>query len=79
MTQQGKGEVTTVPFSPHQLHRLLIHADNRTLRIRRFGIGFQHFLHAGREFGVGLGRNHPILYLATCHPIFLTSDARFHN
>jgi hypothetical protein len=29
MTQQGKGEVTTVPFSSHQLHRLLIHGTEK--------------------------------------------------
>src|SRR6266700_4001865 len=55
-----------------KLHRLLVHTNHRTARIVGLGIGFQHFFHAGDEFTIGLGRNHPVRDLASRHAVFLS-------
>jgi hypothetical protein len=54
-----------------QLHRLLVHAQHRVLRIVRFLASFEHLFHAGDELGVLLGRNHPVLDSALGHAIYL--------
>ena len=47
-----------------QLHGLLVHAHHRSLGVVRTLARFQNLFHARRKFGVGLGRDHPILHLA---------------
>ena len=55
-----------------QLHWLLVHAENRTRRIIRFCVRFQHLFHVGHEFGVGFRRNDPVLDLSIRHPVFFS-------
>ena len=44
-----------------QLHRLLVHAHDGTIRIVRFLIQIQDLFHVRHELGIGLRRDHPIL------------------
>ncbi|RLT13800.1 MAG: hypothetical protein DWI24_03935 [Planctomycetota bacterium] len=43
-----------------QLNRLLVHTDHRKLRILSLVPGFEHFFHAGHEFGILFRWNHPV-------------------
>src|SRR5260370_26369670 len=53
-----------------QLDRLLVHAQHRTRRIVRHGVGVQHLLHCRNELGVGLRRDDPVLALPIRHAVF---------
>ena len=44
-----------------QLHRLLVHAHDGTIRVVRFLIQIQDLFHVRHELGIGLRRDHPIL------------------
>ena len=52
-----------------QLHGLFVHAEHRTCRIVGFFVGFEHLLHVGREFGVALWRDYPVLDLSIRHAV----------
>lgn len=39
--------------------RLLVHAEHGKAGIVGPGVDVEHFLHAGGELGIGVGRNHP--------------------
>jgi len=55
-----------------QLDRLLIHAQDRDLRIRRQRVRVQDVFPMGHELGIGLGWDHPVLNLAVGPPIFFS-------
>jgi hypothetical protein len=61
------------------LHRLFVHAKNRTHRIVRLRIGFQHLFHVGHKLAIGLGRDDPVLDLAVGRPVFSESAAPSRN
>lgn len=54
------------------LDRLLIHAEHGKAGIVGPGVDVEHFLHAGGEFGIGIGRNHPIGDLPRREVIFFS-------
>ena len=57
---------------PDQLHRLLVHAHDGTIRIVGFLIQVQDLFHVRRELGIGLWRDHPILDFPPRHAVFLS-------
>ena len=62
----------SLPSLLHQLHRMLVYAQHRALRVVRALVGLKHLLHAGGELPVLVGRNHPILQLAPGDAVFLS-------
>ena len=44
-----------------QLHRLLVHAHDGTIRIGGFLIQIQDLFHVRHKLGIGLRRDHPVL------------------
>ena len=55
-----------------QLHRLLVHAHDGTIRIVGFLIQIQDLFHVRHEFGIGLRRDHPVLDFPLRHPVFFS-------
>ena len=55
-----------------QLHRLLVHAHDGTIRIVGFLIQIQDLFHVRHELGIGLRRDHPVLDFPLGHPVFFS-------
>ena len=55
-----------------QLHRLLVHAHDGTIRIVGFLIQIQDLFHVRHELGIGLRRDHPVLDFPPGHPVFFS-------
>ena len=55
-----------------QLHRLLVHADNGTIRVVGLLIPVQDLLHVRHELRIGLRRDHPVLDFPLGHPVFFS-------
>ena len=55
-----------------QLHRLLVHAHDGTIRIVGFLIQIQDLFHVRHELGIGLRRDHPVLDPPLGHPVFFS-------
>ena len=55
-----------------QLDRLLVHPQDRTLRIVGFCICFKQLLPAGHKFGIGIRWNHPVLDFPVRHAVFFS-------
>ena len=60
-----------------QLHRLLVHAHDGTIRIVGFLIQIQDLFHVRHELGIGLRRDHPVLDPPLGRPVFLASAGWF--
>src|SRR5271166_3612045 len=56
-----------------QLLRGLVQTHERTIRIARPLVGFQHVFHGGDEARIGFGRHHPLPIAVRFKDVFLTS------